>query len=387
MKTISAGSAVSQVLLVTAALVVLLAGAVRPARSAPPVSVPAARGNGPKVTVVYRAHFNHAVGAEWSVRKQSTSPKGNVQFLGEFGKEKVSLALDKLPAHAYLRVSLDVLLIRSWDGNHAEWGPDTWQLDLEGGPVILRTNFGYSGVEATQAYPDESGHGAHPMKTGAASANTLGYAYGKPATPADSLYKLSLAIPHRANSARLNFSATGNIVNLAEESWGLDNVTVEVWSGPKAPGAKRLVELWKQMEDPDPVKAVQAKWTLIAAGTPAAKLLRERLSREDKSPGLTRIRELIAQLEDDRWRVRDRAMQQLIAIGQAVHLPLTTAVEKTGSAELKLRARQIFAELGMGGLPADKLRRARATRALALLTWQAAPKTQPAPRPRQPAKK
>src|SRR2546427_5404288 len=71
------------------------------------------------------------------------------RFLGEFGgpaigkpgdagwnrtrvDQTVSLTLSDLPAHAGLKVSFDLLILKSWDGNSPAYGPDRWSLAVTG---------------------------------------------------------------------------------------------------------------------------------------------------------------------------------------------------------------------------------------------------------------
>lgn len=75
------------------------------------------------------------------------------------------------------------------------------------------------------------GSGDHPAETGATEVNTLGYTFNYAAPlgvrPADSVYHLTFAFPHTANSVVFNFSASG-LEDLSNESWGIDNVVVAV---------------------------------------------------------------------------------------------------------------------------------------------------------------
>jgi len=169
------------------------------------------------------------------------SPNGKERFLGEFGgptiltgrpfdpkhfvrvDETVTLTLRKLKPHTTATVTFDLYILKSWDGNNPNYGPDRWNLSVQGGPTLLDTTFSNNPKTAAydlslQNYP--AAHSAH--QTGAAAVNTLGYKfYG------DSIYHFRFTFAHTGETLALNFSSSlfeGK--GVADESWGLDNVRV-----------------------------------------------------------------------------------------------------------------------------------------------------------------
>ena len=92
-------------------------------RGLPPLAASAC----PPAGVVYANDFEAGAGPEWSSPLTRTTPSGR-RFLGEFGAAAVTLSLACLPAHTQIDVALDLLVIRSWDGNEATL-PD------HGGPI------------------------------------------------------------------------------------------------------------------------------------------------------------------------------------------------------------------------------------------------------------
>jgi hypothetical protein len=127
-----------------------------------------------------------------------------------------------LSAHTEIRVTFEVYIIRSWDGNI---NPDTWQFKVDGQPWLLTTfdnqDF-YS--DHSQAYPDNYGAGSHPPRTGAKENNTLGYEFDH--RPMDAVYAFSFTIPHASTNLVLTFTASGLMQDLLDEGWGIDNVAV-----------------------------------------------------------------------------------------------------------------------------------------------------------------
>jgi hypothetical protein len=169
------------------------------------------------------------------------SPNGKERFLGEFGgpailterpfdplhfvrvEETVTLTLRNLKPHTAATVTFDLYVLKSWDGNNPNYGPDRWSLSVQGGPTLLDTTFSNNPKTGAydlslQNYP--VANSAH--QTGAAVVNSLGYKfYG------DSIYHLSLTFAHTGETLAVNFSSSlfeGK--GTGDESWGLDNVRV-----------------------------------------------------------------------------------------------------------------------------------------------------------------
>src|SRR5215470_94662 len=85
------------------------------------------------------------------------SPNGKQRFLGEFGgsaivsappydpqhfvrmDETVTLTLRDLRSHTLATVAFDLYILKSWDGNNTNYGPDRWSLSVQDGPALLDT--------------------------------------------------------------------------------------------------------------------------------------------------------------------------------------------------------------------------------------------------------
>ena len=169
------------------------------------------------------------------------SPNMKQRFLGEFGgplilkvppynpqhfvrvDETLGLTLNHLKLHSKLTVSFDLYVLKSWDGNNPNYGPDRWSLSVANGPRLLDTTFSNNFKKGAydlslQNYPIPD---SFPQSS-AARVNTLGYTfYG------DSIYHLTFTFSHTSRTVILNFSSSlfegkGNV----DESWGLDNVRI-----------------------------------------------------------------------------------------------------------------------------------------------------------------
>ncbi|MHC1766694.1 MAG: hypothetical protein AB9869_20710 [Verrucomicrobiia bacterium] len=175
----------------------------------------------------YAADFEGVVGPEWSSQQTDLTPAGNRRFLGQFGNDTVSLSLRNLPAHQAVTIGFDLFVIQSWDSDGNGGGPDVWDLRVTSGPALLHTTFSNTGGPEGfrnnhQAFPGNFPDEVHPARSGALENNSLGYGiYG------DAVYHLTFTFPHTADAVTLNFSGQG-LQSLGDESWGLDNVRVDL---------------------------------------------------------------------------------------------------------------------------------------------------------------
>ena len=110
--------------------------------------------------LVYSNDFEGGVGAEWSSAMTETTPVGSRGFLGRFDNATITLTL-ALPTHTGVTVSFDLFILQSWDGNDTEFGPDIWELMVDGGPTLVHTTF-------TNAFASEllfrGHHGREPIR-------------------------------------------------------------------------------------------------------------------------------------------------------------------------------------------------------------------------------
>ncbi len=306
--------------------------------------------------VPYTWDFERGVGPAWSSQQTAVTPKGNRRFLGPLANGRVTLTLRHLPAHAYVRVSFDLLLMGSWDGGDIR-DPDIWSLDVAGGPKLIHTTFGMDGA-GFQAFPDNLPGPTWPPGTGAARKGALGYV--RDGKPADSIYRLQPVFPHGGRELKLIFSGSA-LQEVTDESWGLDNVKVELLPGPAPLAEKALATAWKDLIGPEPVKARRALWTLALAGDRALRAGPEHLR---SAPALdeAEVQRLIKQLDSHTWRHREEATQELRRKGRAVAGRLAEALQGSVSPEVRLRIGMVLEELGeapVGAVEAGRLRTIR----------------------------
>jgi len=363
-----------------ALLVMLAAAAGAAAEPPPPTTAPAsglpARAGGVRV---YREAFDEKPGREWSVRKVETSPAGGRTFLGQLHNETAVLKLDGLPPHRFLRVSFDLLLIRTWDGNHAKDGPDVWQLRVADGPALLRTTFSNVGFYAghRQSFPDWAGEGDHPPRTGSAARDVLGYEYEGPVEigtrVVDSVYRFELVFPHTGDEVSLEFSAAG-LEAKGAETWGLDRVRVEALPDGKPLDAEAMERLWEALAAEDGMQAFDATWRLISAGEPAVTFVRTKLGGYAADPAA--VARFIAQLDNADWRKREAASEALSRMGRGAEAALKKALSETESLEVRVRIEELLREVASAEMePQDRLRLVRAAHVLRVVNSPAAERT------------
>jgi Big-like domain-containing protein len=197
---------------------------------------------------VYFNDFEADVGPEWSYARRSTVPNASYSgraFLGNFGcsdyhetdttqtincraADLVALSLTGLPAHGEVTITLDLYLIRTWDGNPAypsHVAPDVFNVSVAGGPTLLNATFAVHPNRRYQSYPaayptDGSDPPNNARHTGALEVMALGY-------DMDAVYRLTLTFAHSQPAVTFRFTAP-HLQHLDDESWGLDNVEVKV---------------------------------------------------------------------------------------------------------------------------------------------------------------
>ncbi len=177
---------------------------------------------------VYFSDFKGKVGPEWSRNAVESTPAGKRRFLGQFSNETVTLALGSLPPHQKMRVSCDLFVIRSWEGSLT---PDLWTLAVDG-RTLLNTAFANRPSPSDQAFPGTYPRDQHPPQTGAAELDSLGYRYWSfigPTSdlPQSAVYHLVFTVGHEADTANVEFAGS-SLEDISNESWGLDNVRIEV---------------------------------------------------------------------------------------------------------------------------------------------------------------
>ncbi|MEX2512610.1 MAG: hypothetical protein WD398_06875 [Cyclobacteriaceae bacterium] len=153
--------------------------------------------------------------------------------LGYFNDEKFKLDLSGLPPHNTIKVTINLLLHDSWDGNSDNvGGPDFWYLDMDG-KNILRTTFSNSPCESLyclyQSFPNNYPR-LHKPKTGNADTGLPGRCQYAQIPGWTTRYRISKIISHSSSALELVCGDALKQENAAnpecDESWSVERIQV-----------------------------------------------------------------------------------------------------------------------------------------------------------------
>jgi RNA polymerase sigma factor (sigma-70 family) len=105
-----------------------------------------------------------------------------------------------------------------------------------------------------------------------------------------------------------------------------------------------LETCWASLCGKDAPKAHRALWTLVAAPKQTLTFLKSRLLMP--APDAKLIDRLLGELDDDQFKVRDKATRELAALGKAAEAALRKALEGRPSLELRRRVDTLLDKLG-----------------------------------------
>jgi hypothetical protein len=160
--------------------------------------------------IPYAIDFEGTIGAEWS-SSLVTSNATLSKFLGRFGEsESVTLALNTTIGESYV-VKFDMYAIDSWNGSETSSGPDYFDVSVDG-TVLFHQTFDNRPTTQAYSYPypsDQQGN------------------YGFDSGYDDGAFRV-VAVNFTASAAVTNIKfASLDLQELDDESWGIDNVTVQ----------------------------------------------------------------------------------------------------------------------------------------------------------------
>jgi hypothetical protein len=124
------------------------------------------------------------------------------------------------------------------------------------------------------------------------------------------------------------------------------------------PSPREMDALWADLAGDDAARAYRAAWTLVLAPRQAVPWLRERL-RPVPSVDASRIARLIADLEDDSFAIRQKAMKELAALGELAGPALKKALADHPTLEMRRRAEELLQRLEQDDPPPERLRALR----------------------------
>jgi len=182
--------------------------------------------------IIYENDFS-TLDLENFTTEQNIKTYENENVVGFFNNESISFRKDQLPSHDYLRVTLEIFIHDSWDGNATGIdGPDKWSLFIDN-EMIVNTTFSNSPCESTyclyQSFP-ENGLRQFTPKTGAADVNLPGRCQYEGINGWTTKYTISKIIAHTRSS--VNIVAFDELRQLntndpkCDESWSLNKISI-----------------------------------------------------------------------------------------------------------------------------------------------------------------
>jgi hypothetical protein len=185
---------------------------------------------------------NPAVPLKWSNTTTSKTPAGGQTLHGPFSNDVITLTADNLPAHQWLDITVELVVVRTWDGSveitdePTPTGPDYFYLGLAGGKPLVYTTFSnlaedvFEETARYQNYPSVIPGDRRLARTGATAKNTLGFDFTRSSTGVtykmDSTYRINVLVPHSEAKAVLEMAAM-NLQEAEDEAWGVLNVQVQ----------------------------------------------------------------------------------------------------------------------------------------------------------------
>jgi gliding motility-associated-like protein len=191
---------------------------------------------------LYFNDFENLIGSEFSAT--TTMSFSGSSVLGNFGDQTITLSLSSLPIDS-IRLSFDLWIHDSWDGNNSLDGPDSLSISWNQNSLLHTTFSNQTG--GIQSYPNNYPVN-NPSKTGSIlSASSLC------SWPESSKYRLSFDINNTSSIAVISFDGTPG-QGLCDESWSIDNVLIE---GLNAVGKNSIIWSTGQISDSIWVKPTQ----------------------------------------------------------------------------------------------------------------------------------
>ena len=232
-------------------------------------------------------YSDQAFVSHWSDVKASVN-SGGKPYHGPFGNQPVSLTLDHLPQHRWIKATFDLYIIGSWDGSSPVWGPDLWSFSVRGAQRLIFASFcgwGYAGNDE-QSYPDDYPNAIHRAWTGAVAHNVVDIQDSEP--PKNGMYKVEVLFPHTEDQIILDFAGAYVDPPSEQQVWGIGNVEVHAFSAETMTGEDELPVLWQDLASEDSVAANKALWRFVGAGAKAVSFLKEKVGAMDDDVTLRR---------------------------------------------------------------------------------------------------
>lgn len=168
------------------------------------------------------------------------------KVLGPFNNSGFSVHWAALPDHEYVKLSFDLYIHDSWEGNSNNSNDglidhDAWVIEIDPHikkeKVSFETTFSNGPCEPGwcfgQSYPNEFPH-YNDARTGAAIEYMIGRCLYSDSPFGSAMYKIEKIFPHKENSIVIaiydRLKQDVPFSPLCEESWSLDNLEISFFS-------------------------------------------------------------------------------------------------------------------------------------------------------------
>ena len=297
---------------------------------ASPVPASPAAVEAPISQKVYTIDFGRGdrPGDEWSVDHVATTPDNMRRFLGPLDEKQVTLSLDRLPPHQFVRVRFLMLLYDRWNGDSQIFGRDVWDFRVVDGQPLLHTTFsncGFFNNNNEQSFPDQyPWYPTHPAWTGAATKQTLGWRTGQETDTwgCDSQYDLDLTFPHVGKTLQLAFQS--QIKQHEDKPYGFVRMRVDCVSGPAHLDPILFDTAWTTLAGDNAETAFTAAWQMIATGDAATAYIADHLPKPaDAAPAPVKV-PMDRDWTPDQFQYNTPASRQLaraLHVLEVIHTP------------------------------------------------------------------
>ncbi len=158
----------------------------------------------------------------------------NDTLLGNYFNEEVTLNLQSLPTHNIVKVTVELWIHDSWDGNpdNEIGGPDFWYMKVDG-EEVMRTTFSNTPCESTfcirQSYPNDFFRQNFP-KTGAIRTDLPGLCHLANQPNNTTVYRITKLVKHSGQSVGITLGDELLQLNSpnpkCDESWSVGKIEV-----------------------------------------------------------------------------------------------------------------------------------------------------------------
>ncbi len=181
-------------------------------------------------TTAYSNNFSSSIGSNWTFPAVIPANVPTIQsynggsVLGYLSNQQAKLNLTSLPSHDSVTVDFDLYIHDTWDGNSTVSGPDMFRVILDNDTALNTTFSNETWNSTTQSYPNNFS-ASNASFTGSLT-RTLPTACNFGGGSLSAKYHITKKVAHNASTLEMILEASG-LENVCNESWSIDNVTVQ----------------------------------------------------------------------------------------------------------------------------------------------------------------